>query len=352
MFPFGVSAKQSCCCVFHVSCVFFLMLFLGVSLLVPTAVTAGSYIINPLGDFGDVTVMEFSGNYDAYGLDVNGNQVLNTAPRQAVAKEFYKTHGDDYDFLVFFTNFDHLMMTPTNTAFYSHIKNDTQGIGRPLSNLSSIYGSSGRLQGTIDMENIDGWVADPMDPKFEDVLNTLTHELGHRWSSYVQFIDATGNPSNALLGSDDSHWSYLLDSEGSTLYGNNWQDNGDGTYTSVAPLSAQDGSSRGRLFSPLELYLMGMKDSSEVPDLTLIDNPLIDRTKLPELGVTITGTPRTVSIDQIIAAEGARVPAAADAQKEFRVGFIHLVTPGTMTQANVLRVENVRKEWGKRFSIL
>ncbi len=352
MFSFSVSAEQFCCCMSRVSRVFFLLLFLGISLLVPTAAVAANVIINPLGDFSNVTVMELSGNFDAYGLDINGNQVINTAPREAVAKEFYKTHGDDYDFLVFFTNFDHLMMTPTNRAFYTHIKNDTQGIGVDPVDRTASYGSSGRLQGTIDMANIDGWVADPMNPEFEKVLGTLTHELVHRWAANIQFVDSAGNPSLALLGKDDSHWSYLLDSEGSSLYGNNWQDNGDGTFTSVPPVSAQAGTSRGRIFNPLELYLMGLKDKSQVPPLTLIDNPLIDRTKLPKLGDTITGTALTVTIDQIIAAEGERIPVAADAQKSFRVGFIQLVVPGTMTQANVLRVENVRREWVTRFSIL
>ena len=42
-----------------------------------------------------------------------------------------------------------------------------------------------------------------------------------------------------------AHWSFLLDSEGSVLYGNDWQDNGDGTFTSSgmadieAPLASE-----------------------------------------------------------------------------------------------------------------
>ncbi|MBI4697887.1 MAG: hypothetical protein HY758_02980 [Nitrospirae bacterium] len=39
--------------------------------------------------------------------------------------------------------------------------------------------------------------------------------------------------STALLGKDNRHWSYLLDSDASVLYGNDWQDNKDGTFTST-----------------------------------------------------------------------------------------------------------------------
>jgi hypothetical protein len=49
---------------------------------------------------------------------------------------------------------------------------------------------------------------------------------------------------------------------------------------------------------------MGLFDKSQVPPMLLIDNEFIDRTKLPEVGTTITGIPTYVTIDNIIAAEG------------------------------------------------
>ena len=44
------------------------------------------------------------------------------------------------------------------------------------------------------------------------------------------------------------------------------------------------------------------------------------------------GTTRTVTIDDIIAVEGERVPAVGEAQKNFRIGFIFLVRPGSRPQ--------------------
>jgi len=55
-----------------------------------------------IGDYGNVTVMEVTGNYDAKNPDGSVNDI----PRQIIAKEFFKTHKDVYDFLVIFSNFD------------------------------------------------------------------------------------------------------------------------------------------------------------------------------------------------------------------------------------------------------
>ena len=269
-----------------------------------------------LADYGNVTVMEVTGNYDANNPDGS----VNAAPRQLIAKEFFKTHKDEYDFLVVFTNFDFKMPAADVDGFYTHIKNDTRGIGKELFDNSSLYGSTGRLQGMIDMGNLGGKVSDPLDPGFEKTLNVLSHEMLHRWSAYVRFRDAAGNPSGALLGKDRDHWSYLLDTGGSIQYGNRWRDNGDGTFTSVAATAA---------YSPLDLYLMGMVDKSKVPPMLLIDNPAIDPARMPEAGVTISGIPRTVTIDDIVAVEGERVPSAKDSRKQFKTAFIFVTAPGT-----------------------
>lgn len=54
----------------------------------------------------------------------------------------------------------------------------------------------------------------------------LNHEVAHQWLVFPEFLDG-GSPSDALLGRDGAHWSYLLDSEASYMYGSEWTDNGD-----------------------------------------------------------------------------------------------------------------------------
>ncbi len=317
--------------------------------LAPVYADAAGLTATTIGDVENVTVMEVGGDYNALKTDGTPNNEA----RAAVTQEFYRTHSDDYDFLVIFTNFDFQMPVLGAKAFYTNVKNDVQGIGVDLHDYSSLYGSvSGQLQGLVDMWNIENLAHDPVETDFDQTLLTLTHEFMHRWGVQVQFDDGSGTPSKALLGPDGKHWSFLFDSGGSTLYGNNWRDNGDGTFTSIQTEQGSTETPLGRIFSPLELYLLGFVDKAQVPPMLLIESPTIDPGRMPEVGVTIPGTARTVTIDDIIAVEGERVPTAADAPKNFKIGFIYLAVPGTTDPAHLKGIENIRAEFIKRFSIL
>lgn len=302
-------------------------------------VLADEFKASHLGDYGNVTVMEVSGGYDA---KIAGG-VVNAAPRQAIAKEFFRLHKDEYDFLVIFTNFDFNMLDADTLGFYTGVKNNITGIGQEIFDNSALYGSAGRLQGTIDMGNLAGKVSNPLVAGFETTLNVLSHEMQHRWAAYVKFKNADGTISTALLGKDGAHWSFKLDSKASLMYGNQWQDNGNGTFTALAARNS---------YSPLDLYLMGMLDKSKVPPMLLIENPSIDPAKLPEPGTVITGTARYVTIEDIIAAEGERVPSAASAPKQFKMAFVYAVNPGTFNPEALLGIENVRNGFLTRYSIL
>ncbi|HAK59550.1 MAG TPA: hypothetical protein DCO77_04095, partial [Nitrospiraceae bacterium] len=310
---------------------------------IPAVSAAQDFTATALGDYGNVTVMEVAGSYDADLPDGTPNQLS----RRVIAKEFYKTHKDEYDFLVIFTNFNFQMPYDGEAvAFYTHVKNDTLGIGKPAIDHTEAFGSNDKLQGTVDMGNVANLATDPFDPNFNVTLRTLTHELMHRWAASAKFRDIDGTDSSALLGKHGSHWSFLLDSQGSVLYGNRWQDNGDGTFTSLAPRREMD------LYSPLELYLMGITDRSQVPPMLLIENPDVDHTRLPEAGVTINGTARTVTIDDIIAAMGERFPTPASSQKAFKSAFIFITSPGTFRGDEIYGIENIRNHGITRFSVL
>lgn len=300
---------------------------------------AESFTAATLADHRNVTVMEVTGNYDANNPDGS----INADPRKAIAKEFYRLHKDEYDFLVIFSNFGFQMPEADAKAFYLGVKNDTQGIGRAFFDYSSLFGSNSKLQGTIDMGNITDLTIDPLDPDFEASLDILSHELMHRWGSYMKFMTAQGMVSTALLGKDLSHWSFLLNSYGSVLYGNHWQDNGNHTFTSTATR---------KYYSPLDLYLMGFIDKTQVPPMLLIDNSDIDPKQMPEIGLTISGTPSSITIGDIIAAEGERIPGPSESQKEFRTAFILITAPGTFTGDELYGIEDIRNGWVTRFSVL
>ena len=316
--------------------------------IISSNVFSQDFTTRSLGDYGNVTVMEVTGNYDAKNSDGS----VNAAPREAISKEFFKTHKDEYDFLVVFSNFDFQMPEDGKArAFYLGVKNDTQGIGQEEFDHTIDFGSgtagmSGKLQGTIDMGNLSGLVTDPLDPKFENTLYVLSHELAHRWGAYAKFRNLDGSDSTALLGKDGNHWSFLFSSGGSVLYGNQWQDNGNGTFTSLAPQGEM------KYFSPLDLYLMGMIDKTKVPPMLLIENSSVDPTRLPEAGVTISGAAKTITIDDIIAGSGPRAPDAASSQKSFKTAFIFITTPGAFTGNEIYGIENIRNGWVTRYSVL
>jgi len=300
----------------------------------------GAYSASFIADENSITVMSFSGDYDK---TLESGQ-LNRAARAAVAKEFYRTHPDNYDFLVTFTSFE--FDTGEATAFYHGVKNNVQGIGVPIFDNSATYSSQGKLQGFIDMAALSRYNLNSFDAEFDLPLSVLAHEVLHRWGVFVQFNDAEGNPSNALLGRDSAHWSFFLDSDASIQYGSQWKNNQDGTFTATGTR---------RFYSPLDLYLMGFKNASEVNDFILI-NP-VDSTftasSLPVQGATVTGTTTSISVTDIIAAEGARIPSADDAQKEFRFGFIYLVGGDEdIDEAKIVQIDALRRAFIERFSIM
>jgi hypothetical protein len=75
---------------------------LTIFLLIPTRVFAEDFSATSLADYGNVAVMEVTGGY--YSKNPDGS--VNSGPRKAIAGEFFRTHKDEYDFLVVFSNFD------------------------------------------------------------------------------------------------------------------------------------------------------------------------------------------------------------------------------------------------------
>lgn len=200
------------------------LLAVGLFILTAALPQGQTVVVETVEDRDHVAIMQFAGIYDR---QPESNREYELAVRQAVAKEFFRTHAHDYDFLVIFTRFDYDLGGDAEgkdvRGRYYGIKNDTQGIGEPLFDNSVLFGSSGQLQGYIDMGVLSRLATDPTDPAFENTLSILAHEFAHRWAAHVRFRDADGNPSGALLGRDNSHWSFLLQSHNSVLYGNDWR---------------------------------------------------------------------------------------------------------------------------------
>jgi hypothetical protein len=120
---------------------------------------------------------------------------------------------------------------------------------------------------------------------------------------------------NSLLGRQTAHWSYFVHSEGSPMEGNNWTEIDAGVFRAGRPTFK---------FHPMDLYIMGMLAPEDVRPAFVIANPdtmgqrdrnggRINPASTPEFGdrnITIRGTRVNFGIEDIIRANGPRVPAA------------------------------------------
>jgi hypothetical protein len=252
----------------------------------------------------------------------------------ALINEFYQTHPSVFDFIVVWTDFYALGGTGA-FAFYSGIQNNIKGIGQPSFNFSKAFGSS-KLQGFLMMDLIGKY---PNDPNTEFLFSNSTLEVfgqenGHRWLAYPR-VAIAGQPANLLLGRADSHWSFYMDSDASCMEGNDIRDNGDGTFTTVGA---------NETYSKFDRYIMGLIPPGAVPD-TFVLTGNSDPERPPEPGLTIRGTRVNVRLQDLVNAEGARVPASGAAQKKFREAFIFFTKKTTPSQADLAKLEKIRTMW-------
>jgi hypothetical protein len=272
----------------------------------------------------------------------------------ALTRVFYRSHQDEFDTIYIWTDFQ--FDNGLGVAHSFNVRNDIQGIGIPIFDRSALFGSDSRLSTMITMGTVGSWADDPHErvAGLNSAVAIVCHELGHRWLSYIQFDGARGLQDN-LLGRDESHWSFLVDTrtrdEGnfsSLMEGNAWNTIAGGGFVT--------GQNAVNYFSPLDQYLMGLRPPDEVGDISYVvtDSSLTAflRDKSPVAGFSISGTRKKISIQRIIDREGPRLPAADVSEKRFRVGFVLLVQPGTSPSGATLRkVENYREALVSYFSL-
>ena len=183
--------------------------------------------------------------------------------------------------------------------------------------------------------------------RYNYAIGHLGHEVGHRWSAYVS---AKVNGETISLGAWP-HWApglqarvafpYSLATEASTLGGGVWQDNFDGTFTQL-----RDGyfvPAAG--YSHLDLYLMGLISAAEVPDFFILTNMV--RVSQDANGHPVFRAERTkVTIQNVIAAEGPRLPDVDHSQRKFNTGIVVVVAHGQSPSHELIeRANGIRQQW-------
>jgi hypothetical protein len=310
------------------------------------AIEEGVVGVAPGGAEGGLTPVDFStaaAVSGAGGALAESFRSQNDVDAVAVARKFYATHADEYSQLVVYTS---QTLVPSGTFAYSLlVKNADAGIGRDRQDRSADFGSTGRLESFILMDSITKY-PDDLVMRFlgeDSALSVLAHEVGHRWLASALFREGN-TTSRELLGRDQVHWSFFMDSAGSFLEGNDIQRQPDGTFrTTGASLR----------YSHLDQYLMGMRDASEVESFFFVRNPRgiqADPGRKPQTGVAFSGTGEEVAIGDVVAALGSRNPPGAPWVAPLRQAFIYVAVGGAPDPQALEKVERIRAAWPAFFS--
>lgn len=264
----------------------------------------------------------------------------------ALMQRFYGKFPDEFFQTVFFTNF---AQTMAGFANEQNISNNVQGIGLNIFDNSAQYGSNGVLESRCNMNQLSVWPGDPT-ARFRGSNSFLTimgQEAGHRWGAFMNFKDAGGAVSNMLLGRSDAHWSYFTDVDHSCLEGGNWEFVTGSLYTTPTSID---------YFGDIDEYTFGLRTPEEVTETFYVssatnDLPASRAQGTPPPGANAYGTSVTVTIDDIIAAEGPRIPAERP-DKDLRQAFILVHRAGTApTLAELDKIANFRRAWEDYFEV-
>ena len=266
--------------------------------------------------------------------------------------------GDKFDFLAYYSDF-RVDNQEAGTPSTGPSGGNVTGIGHPPVRPET-YCSDGRFQwqfvqpvyaGANQMQerSPDGITVDRAGGKvtgYNLAMSQIGHEMGHRWGA---FVSARVNGEMIALG--PTHWArglqapvafpYQRLTEASAMGGGVWQDNFDGTFTQLD----DDYYVPATGWSPLDLYLMGLATAAEVPDFFILRN-------LVAAGRDANGHPVfkadrvKVTINDVIAVEGPRLPASDQSQKQFNTGIVVIVPHGAKPSRELIeRANGIREKW-------
>ena len=224
-----------------------------------------------------------------------------------VFQRFYQLVDDDYDFVTVVEQ----VRSPSNRSFRD-IRNDVQGIGKNLFDLGFAFGSPEKLKGDVSI---------PIDNLFDLAGRGNMHELGHNWLAFLPV------PS---LQPGIPHWPISDVANGILGHGSQGGQGLDFPFTLIEQpggdyLVTLTGLSL--VYNDLELYAMGLVGEGEVGPHFVFDDPF----QTPFPGGTLKGPVTDLTIADVVAAAGPRIPSVVDSQKAFRQGTLVLSTDGLLS---------------------
>jgi hypothetical protein len=258
-------------------------------------------------------------------------------------QQFHKKHPKAFDFVTIFTDRSY----GGSRSFFYPVQNSIKGIGLPRFNSSDQFGSS-QLQGIVMMNSIGYYSSDPnaaRESTTYSTLDLLAKLHGERWIPYVR-VTIQGKKSSELIAAFchnlcEPVWNFFMDTDASVMGGNDIRDNEDGTFITTASTLT---------YSKLDQYLMGFVPASDVPPFFFVRTSSIQTGLQPEKDKSFSGTKVNLGINQIVLANGPRIPSSESSQKQFREAFIYFTDRGTLPgSAELTRIEKIRLAWEHYF---
>jgi hypothetical protein len=251
-------------------------------------------------------------------------------------RRFYRAYGDVFDQLVVYTT---RPMNPLggSFAFEVNVKNQTQGIGLDVFDTSADWGSAGRLESVVFLDSLEPY-------REVDGFESLGHEVSHRWLARLRYKDAQGATSTKLLGGDLLHWSFFLNSDASLIGGNEMAERDGGVFETV---------DFARRYSALDQYAMGLRGPEEVPPFFVVEgadrfrpNRGYKSSSSPEAGVRFSGRRTTVTVADVVAALGPRVPDARQSPRLLRQAYLLIADDqAPPTEDRIAVVDRIRSRF-------
>jgi uncharacterized protein (TIGR03437 family) len=315
-------------------------------------ITAGSAVVGiaPGGLRGPSNVISFLGDTSGIYTSLVAERFSNTVDIdiEAAAQKFYQTHDDAYDYLVFYNNMS-IAAAPGAVSWESTVRNHRSGYGDVQVDVGAEFGSKSRLQAVLNMGSLSQF---PLDPKGrvparartgDTPVTILAHETGHLFLAYASIRDANDPNARPMLGFQNAHWVFNFNSDASLLEGNRIRDGGVDTRPEFSTVGTVEA------YSPLDQYLMGFIPPDQVEPVypfgmfLVTGVPSSFGTRLPQVGVTFDGRRRDIHVDELIQAEGRRIPDSTVSQRRYRFAFVVIVPNGATPSAGELaQIETYR----------
>ncbi|HYV96751.1 MAG TPA: hypothetical protein VE967_04760 [Gemmatimonadaceae bacterium] len=270
---------------------------------------------------------------------------------QDVACSVITALGDKFDFIASYSDF-RVDNPEGGTPSTGPRGGNVSGIGSSTNGLEN-YCSTGRLQWMyvepvstsavqIQEKSPDGRFSD-----YNYAMSQIGHELGHRWAADARaLVNGETIPLGPVHYATGLHipaaFPYSNPAEADAMGGSTWKDNGDGTYTQLD----RDYYSPAKGYSWLGLYLMGLAKPEEVPPFFILRNLQRTGQSDPAGHPIYRGDKTVITINDVIASMGPRVPDFEHAQKAFNTAIVVMTLPGRKpTPELISSANNIAEHW-------